>query len=72
MLSSGQRQRVSLARVIASGAALWLLDEPTATLDAASADRLLAAIEAHRATGGLVVAATHADLPLVGARTLRL
>ncbi|MFA7441626.1 MAG: heme ABC exporter ATP-binding protein CcmA, partial [Sphingomonadaceae bacterium] len=44
MLSSGQRQRVNLARAIASGALLWLLDEPTNALDTESANRLIAAI----------------------------
>jgi heme exporter protein A len=71
-LSSGQRQRVAIARTIASGAKLWLLDEPTNALDSASEERLLAAVAAHRANGGLVMAATHQALPLPGARTLSL
>lgn len=71
-LSSGQRQRVAIARTIASGAQLWLLDEPTNALDAASEERLLAAVAGHRASGGLVMAATHQALPLPGARALSL
>ena len=71
-LSSGQRQRVALARLIASGAVLWLLDEPTNALDAPSEQRLLRAVEAHRAAGGLVVAASHQPLPMPGARELTL
>ena len=71
-LSSGQRQRVAIARLIASGAKLWLLDEPTNALDAASEERLLAAVAAHRAGGGLVMAATHQPLPLADARRLQL
>jgi heme exporter protein A len=71
-LSSGQRQRVALARLIASGAPLWLLDEPTNALDQASETRLIAAIAAHRAGGGLVLAATHQPLDLPGAQTLAL
>ncbi len=71
-LSSGQRQRVAIARTIASGARLWLLDEPANALDRASEERLLRAIEAHRAAGGLVMAATHQPLPLKGAKRLEL
>ncbi|WP_199554824.1 heme ABC exporter ATP-binding protein CcmA [Sandaracinobacteroides hominis] len=71
-LSSGQRQRVALARTIASGAKLWLLDEPSSTLDAASEMRLLDAVAAHLAAGGLVMAATHQPLPFPGARELGL
>lgn len=72
MLSTGQRRRAGLARAIASGAALWLLDEPTNGLDAASVDRLAAAVTAHRARGGAVLAASHQNLPLSGARTIAL
>ncbi|MFN7141406.1 MAG: ATP-binding cassette domain-containing protein, partial [Limisphaerales bacterium] len=71
-LSAGQRQRAALARVIASGAPLWLLDEPTAMLDAASTARLEAALAGHLAEGGLVVAATHQPLDLPNARSLLL
>lgn len=71
-LSSGQRQRVAIARTLASGASLWLLDEPANALDAASEQRLLAAVAAHRARGGLVMVATHQPLPLPAARTLAL
>lgn len=71
-LSAGQRQRAALARTIASGAPLWLLDEPTAMLDAASTARLEAALARHLAGGGLVVAATHQPLNLPDARVLTL
>lgn len=63
-LSAGQRRRVALARVIASGAPLWLLDEPTVGLDAASVAALERAIADHRAGGGMVIAATHIALDL--------
>lgn len=58
-LSSGQMRRASLARVIASNALLWLLDEPANALDRDGIERLSAAIAAHRSGGGAVVAASH-------------
>ena len=67
MLSAGQRRRVAIARLLLSGAALWLLDEPTTALDAASVARLGELTAAHRVAGGMVIAATHLDLPLPGA-----
>ena len=72
MLSTGQRKRAALARVIAGGAALWLLDEPGNGLDAASLDRLAAAMANHRRRGGIVVAATHQPLDLPDATAIRL
>ena len=68
MLSTGQRKRATLARVIASGAPLWLLDEPANGLDLEGQARLAeAAMAAHRAGGGAILAATHQPLGLDGA-----
>jgi heme exporter protein A len=61
-----------LARVAASGAPLWLLDEPTNGLDAASISRLAGIFAAQRASGGMILASTHTDLDLPGAEILRL
>jgi heme exporter protein A len=72
MLSTGQRKRAMLARVIASGAPLWLLDEPLNGLDADGQDRLIAAIAGHRAVGGAVLAASHQPLDLPGAAAVTL
>ncbi|HYZ63546.1 MAG TPA: heme ABC exporter ATP-binding protein CcmA [Acetobacteraceae bacterium] len=72
MLSAGQRRRVALARLALADAKLWLLDEPSLGLDAASVGALGAMLEAHRARGGVVVAATHLPLPLPGAAEKRL
>jgi heme exporter protein A len=63
MLSTGQRKRAMLARVAASGAPLWLLDEPANGLDSEGLERLGAAIDKHRSDGGAVLAASHQPLP---------
>jgi heme exporter protein A len=72
MLSTGQRRRAALARVIASGAPLWLLDEPANGLDADGEARLAAAMAAHRASGGAILAASHQPLALPDVRDVRL
>jgi heme exporter protein A len=72
VLSSGQKRRLALARLALAPAPLWLLDEPTTGLDAASVERLAPLLAAHRAAGGMVVAATHIPLPLAAPRELRL
>jgi heme exporter protein A len=72
MLSTGQRKRAVLARVIAGGAPLWLLDEPANGLDADGQARLAGAIAAHRASGGAVFAASHQPLGLEGAQSVTL
>ena len=71
-LSAGQRRRLSLARVLAAPRPIWLLDEPTTALDAASQDRLRQVMHDHLSGGGLVVAATHGPLGLADAGELRL
>ncbi|MEQ7874231.1 heme ABC exporter ATP-binding protein CcmA [Sphingomonas sp. ASV193] len=63
MLSTGQAKRARLARVMASGAPLWLLDEPLNGLDRDGGDRLASVVAGHRARGGAVVAASHVALP---------
>ncbi len=70
MLSTGQRKRAALARVIASGAPVWLLDEPANGLDADGQNRLAAAMAAHRGAGGAVLAATHQPIGLHDAQEL--
>jgi heme exporter protein A len=70
LLSAGQKKRLSLARLLASKAPLWLLDEPTTGLDAASTRNLEAILAEHRVAGGIVIATTHIPLALAGAQTL--
>lgn len=72
MLSTGQRKRAAIARVIAGSAPIWLLDEPGNGLDLAALDRLSAAMATHRAGGGIVLAASHQPLGLDDAREIRL
>ncbi len=72
ILSTGQRRRAALARVLASGAPLWLLDEPANGLDPDGEARLEAAMAEHRAAGGAVLAASHQPLALPGAARVAL
>jgi heme exporter protein A len=71
-LSAGQRRRLNLARLLASPATLWLLDEPATALDESGVNCLKEAMAAHRAGGGMVVAAAHADSLLDGGDELDL
>ncbi len=72
LLSAGQRRRLNLARLVANEAPLWLLDEPTAALDAVSVKAMVECIAVHRAQGGMVVLSTHTDLGIDAAPTLAL
>ena len=71
-LSAGQRRRLAIARLLAAPRPVWLLDEPTAALDAASQKRLTELMRNHLAGGGIIVAATHGPLGLDRAAELRL
>jgi heme exporter protein A len=71
-LSAGQKRRLSLARVLAAPRPLWLLDEPTTALDAASQERLHRMMQTHLDGGGVVVAATHGPLELAKPHKLQL
>ena len=71
-LSAGQKRRVGLARLLAAERAIWLLDEPTVSLDTASSKMLSDAVNAHTAKGGIAIAATHLALGLKRARELQL
>jgi heme exporter protein A len=71
-LSAGQRRRLGLARLLLAPRPLWLLDEPTVSLDVASSERLVSAVNDHTRAGGLAVIATHVPLALERVRTLRI
>ncbi|WP_439817193.1 heme ABC exporter ATP-binding protein CcmA [Zavarzinia sp. CC-PAN008] len=72
LLSAGQKRRLGLARLLLAPKRLWLLDEPTVSLDVAGVEALVAAIAAHRAAGGSVIAASHIPLGLDDAEVFAL
>ncbi|WP_299376271.1 heme ABC exporter ATP-binding protein CcmA [uncultured Tateyamaria sp.] len=63
-LSAGQKRRLGLARMSVTGRAIWVLDEPTVSLDAASVTLFADAVRAHLGDGGMALIATHIDLGL--------
>ncbi|HSF46932.1 MAG TPA: cytochrome c biogenesis heme-transporting ATPase CcmA [Burkholderiales bacterium] len=71
-LSHGQRRRVALARTLVSEASLWVLDEPLTSLDREAAAEIEAIIESHLARGGAALIATHQELKMSGATSMRL
>ncbi|MBU3031377.1 heme ABC exporter ATP-binding protein CcmA [Paracoccus marinaquae] len=71
-LSAGQKRRLGLARLMVTGRPLWVLDEPTVSLDADSVARFASVVRAHLAGGGAALMATHIDLGLDEARVLDL
>jgi heme exporter protein A len=71
-LSAGQRRRTGLARLAAMSAPLWLLDEPTVSLDDDGVACLQRVVGEHRAKGGMVMAATHIELGFGDSAVLRL
>ncbi|MEM7259982.1 MAG: cytochrome c biogenesis heme-transporting ATPase CcmA [Pseudomonadota bacterium] len=66
LLSSGQRRRVSLARLLVSDATLWLLDEPLTALDVSGRTLVASLIAAHAKAGGAIIFTTHQPLELHG------
>jgi heme exporter protein A len=71
-LSAGQRRRSALARLALGPAPLWLLDEPSAALDADGIERLAQLIADARASGGIVIFSSHDQLPVPGMQQLAL
>ena len=63
-LSTGQKHRLSLARLLVSPRPIWLLDEPSSALDADGDKWVAALIDEHLAANGLVIAATHRPITL--------
>ena len=71
-LSAGQKRRLGLARLIVTGRPIWVLDEPTVSLDAASVALFVDLVRQHLRTGGMALLATHIDLGLPEAGILNL
>ena len=72
VLSAGQRRRLALSRLQLAARTLWLLDEPTVGLDAASSARLATLMHNHLDEGGIIVAASHVSLDIAAQRTFPL
>ena len=72
VLSSGQKRRVALARLLLSPRTVWLLDEPTVGLDIASVALVEVLLTSHLAQGGIIIAATHTPLGNANWKTLEL
>lgn len=71
-LSAGQKRRLGLARLLVTGRPVWLLDEPTVSLDVASVALFADVVRTHLGRGGLAVIASHVDLGLPEAVVLDL
>jgi len=71
-LSTGQRKRAALARLIAQAAPIWLLDEPLNGLDRAAAELTMALAGEHLEAGGICIVASHQPFALPGMATLDL
>jgi heme exporter protein A len=71
-LSAGQKRRLALARVLVCPRPLWLLDEPNSALDTAGQALLVSEMQAHLASGGAIIAATHGPLGLAASRDLHM
>lgn len=71
-LSAGQKRRLGLARMLVTGRPVWLLDEPTVSLDQHSVGLFARVVREHLAAGGSALIATHIDLGLSEARVLEL
>jgi|TARA_B110000908_G_scaffold125183_1_gene146759 heme exporter protein A len=69
-LSAGQKRRLGLARLLVTARPIWILDEPTVSLDTASVDMFGRAVWTHLQNGGMALIATHIDLGLTDAKVL--
>ncbi|MGV1753738.1 heme ABC exporter ATP-binding protein CcmA [Agrobacterium sp. CG674] len=71
-LSAGQQRRFAMAKLLVAWRPIWILDEPTAALDASADLMFTGLVKTHLAKGGMAVAATHQPLGLEHAQELRM
>jgi heme exporter protein A len=71
-LSTGLARRLGLARLVVAARPVWLVDEPTISLDTRASEKMFALIHAHSAAGGVALVATHDAIAVAGARTIEL
>jgi len=71
-LSAGQKRRLGLARMTLSGRGIWLMDEPTTSLDVHHTGAIAQSITNHCADGGIAILSTHLDIDIPNAQTLDL
>jgi heme exporter protein A len=71
-LSAGQQRRFAMAKLLVAWRPIWILDEPTAALDASADKMFTGLVETHLQKGGMVIAATHQPLGLKNAKELQM
>ena len=71
-LSAGQKKRLSLARLLVNKRPIWLLDEPTTSLDSKAMNTLTTIMTDHVNSGGIILVTTHSPLNLIYAKELLL
>lgn len=63
-LSAGQQRRLSLARMLVTGCKVWVMDEPTVSLDQENTALFRVAVERHLQLGGIALLSSHSELEL--------
>lgn len=69
-LSTGQKRRVAIARLLTAHRPIWILDEPTSGLDKAGEATFAEIVSDHLTDGGIVIAATHLPIDVEGMKRL--
>ena len=72
MLSSGQRRRAALSRLLLNSGSLWVLDEPFTSVDDAGRKLIQSVIESHIGNGGMLILATHEPITITNSKFTRM